>query len=122
DVPAHATALADRITPAPAARFAIETALLSALAQRTQSSIASLLRPMPQAELRNAVVVDDEDEAAVAVALGAKILKIKASSPADLDRVRRIARIAPNARLRIDANRGWPRDDVRTLLASLTHL
>ncbi len=122
DVPAHATALADRVTPAPAARFAIETALLSALAQRTRSSIAGLLRPMPQAELRNAVVVDDEDEAAVAVALGAKILKIKASSPADLDRVRRIARIAPNARLRVDANRGWPRDDVRTLLASLTHL
>ena len=36
---------------------------------------------MPQAELRYAVVVDDEDEAAVAVALGAKLLKIKASSP-----------------------------------------
>src|SRR5688572_30620236 len=41
DVPSHATALADRITPAPAARFAIETALLAVLAQRTQTSIAA---------------------------------------------------------------------------------
>lgn len=122
DVPVHALALADRITPAPAARFAIETALLSALAQRTGSSLASLLAAMPQGELRNAIVVDDEDEAAAAVALGATCLKIKAPSPADLDRVRRIARVVPSARLRIDANRGWPRDHVRTLLASLSHL
>jgi O-succinylbenzoic acid--CoA ligase len=122
DVPSHALALADRITPAPAARFAIETALLSVLAQRTQSSVASLVAAMPHGELRNAIIVDDEDEAAAAVALGATCLKLKAPTPGDLDRVRRIARIAPNARLRIDANRGWPRDHVRTLLASLSHL
>src|SRR5262245_47573499 len=137
EVPSHATALADRITPAPAARFAIETALLSALAQRTGTSIASMLAPLarrlrssvpnvlapvPHAELRNCVVVDDEDEAVAAVALGAPCLKIKAPTPADLERVRRIARAVPKARLRVDANRGWPRDQVRTLLASLSHL
>jgi o-succinylbenzoate---CoA ligase len=136
EVPSHATALADRITTAPAARFAIETALLAALAQRTGTSIASLLAPLaqrsrsagnvvgslPQAELRSAVVVDDEDEARAAVALGAPCLKIKAPTPADLERVRRIARAVPGVPLRIDANRGWPREQVRTLLASLTQL
>src|SRR5262245_53764586 len=137
EVPSHATALADRITPAPAARFAIETALLSALAQRTRTSIASLMTPLarrprrsapsvsaslPHAELVNNVVVDDEPDAIAAVTAGATCLKIKAPSPADLDRVRRIARAAPTARLRIDANRGWPRAEVRTLLASLAHL
>jgi len=137
EVPSHATALADRITPAPAARFAIETALLSALAQHTRTSIAALLAPltrparpsapnvfgpMPQAELRNNVVVDTADEAIAAVALGAPCLKLKAPAPADLDRVRRIARAVPGIPLRIDANCGWPRDEVRTLLASLAHL
>jgi o-succinylbenzoate synthase len=126
EVPSHATAIADRITPAPAARFAIETALLSALAQHTRTSVASLMTAMPHAELRNNVVVDDEDEALAAVARGAPCLKIKAPVPADLDRVRRIARAvgerSPITRLRIDANRGWPRAQVRTLLASLAHL
>ncbi|HEY5927012.1 MAG TPA: AMP-binding protein [Kofleriaceae bacterium] len=122
DVPSHATALADRITFAPAARFAIETALLSALAQRTRTSIAALLAPMPQGELCNNVVVDDEASAIAAVAHGATCLKLKAPSPADLDRVRRIARAVPNVPLRIDANRGWPRAEVRTLLASIAHL
>ncbi len=250
EVPNHATALADRITPAPAARFAIETALLAALAQHTRTSIATLLKPvarrrrtnpglpvpspspspstatpaatrrrtspgvavapvstarrtspgtpsaspaapttrpppatpattattattaspvppalpatpadrlrpatsltsMPLAELQNAVIVDDEEEALAAVAAGASYLKIKAATPADLERVRRIARAvattpaprqgtvtgadagpspapaepsAPSVQLRIDANRGWPRDQVRTLLASIAHL
>ena len=109
DVPGHALAIADRLTPAPAARFAIETALLSALAQRTRRSVASLIAPMPQAELRSNAIVDDEHEAIAAMAAGAPCLKIKAPSPADLERVRRIARAVPGARLRIDANRGWPR-------------
>jgi acyl-coenzyme A synthetase/AMP-(fatty) acid ligase/L-alanine-DL-glutamate epimerase-like enolase superfamily enzyme len=165
DVPSHATALADRITTAPAARFAIETALLAALAQRTRTSIASLVAPLiprasrsarnelglaasaassarnelalgaheptssrnvlvpiPQAELRCAVVVDDEVEALAAVAAGASCLKIKAPSPADLERVQRIARAVPGIPLRIDANRGWPRDQARSLLASLAEL
>ena len=105
--------------------------------QRTGTSIASLLAPLarpprqsnpnvlasvPQAELRNNAVVDDEQEALAAVALGAPCLEIKTPSPTDLERVRRIARAVPNVRLRLDANRGWPRADVRTLLASLTHL
>jgi L-alanine-DL-glutamate epimerase-like enolase superfamily enzyme len=111
--PAHATGLADRITVAPAARFATETALLSALAQRARTSIASLWGAVPQAELRHAVVVDDADEARAALAAGAPCLKIKAGEP---EHVLAIAHAVPGARLRVDANRAWPRDRVLAIM------
>ena len=119
DSPAHATGIADRLAAAPAARFAIETALLSALAQHAGTSIAALWSPIPQGELRSAVVVDDEHDARIAVALGARCVKIKASDP---DRVLRIAAAVPGVRLRVDANRSWPRADVEAWLARLAHL
>lgn len=107
DSPAHATGLADRITAAPAARFAIETALLSALAQRSRRSIAALWSAIPHGELRNAVVVDDAADARAAVAAGARVVKIKAEDP---ERVLQIAAAIPGTRLRVDANRSWPHD------------
>lgn len=123
---ADASALADQLTAAPAARFAIETALVAALAQDARTSVANLLAPSPAPGLREAVVVDDEAEAAAAARRGAPCLKLKASLPADLDpatgRVHRIARAAPGIPLRIDANRGWPRADTPALLASLAGL
>src|SRR5690606_2479395 len=48
EVPGHASALAERLTAAPAARFAIEAALLSALAQHARTSVASLFAAVPQ--------------------------------------------------------------------------
>ncbi len=119
ETPAHATGIADRVTTAPAARFALETAMLSAIAQHARTSIAALWSPLPLGELTVAVVVDDEREAARAVARGARCLKIKADTP---ELVRRIARAAPHARLRVDANRRWPRADVWDYLASLADL
>jgi O-succinylbenzoate synthase len=123
--PGHACAIADRVTHAPAARFALETALLSACAQTARAPIARLLVPMPQAELKHAVVVDDEDEAQIAAALGARCLKIKvggADPDVDIRRVLAIGARAPSARLRLDANRGWSADDVDRILAPLAHL
>ncbi len=122
--PGHASSVADRITGAPAARFALETALLSAFAQHARTSIAQLLSPMPQAELRSAIVVDDEDTAQVAAALGARCLKVKVGGEpeADIARVHAIARRAPGVQLRLDANRGWPADDVDRILAALRDL
>jgi o-succinylbenzoate synthase len=119
DFPAHATGIADRITGAPAARFAIETALLVALAQRARTSVASLWRPVPQGELRCAVVVDDEAEASAA---NARHLKIKLGGAAfgdDLARVQRIARAAPTALLRLDVNRRWPLAETVARLVAL---
>ena len=113
ETPAHAVAIADRITAAPAARFAIESALLAAYAQHTQTSVAALLaHGRPLAELRTAIVVDRPDEAR-----GASCLKIKAGRD-----VRAIAAAAPGARLRIDANRTWPRDEVLARMMALAGL
>ena len=119
DSPAHATGIADRVTTAPAARFAIETALLTALAQRRRTSVAALWSALPQGELHFATVVDDIADARVAVANGARCLKIKAISP---DRALRIARAVPGVRLRVDGNRSWPRLETRRWLAELAAL
>ncbi|HET9990586.1 MAG TPA: hypothetical protein VFQ65_18785, partial [Kofleriaceae bacterium] len=81
DSPGHATGVADRITAAPAARFAIETALLAALAQHSRTSIAALWSPIPHGELRSAVVCDDAESARAAVAAGARCVKLKANDP-----------------------------------------
>jgi o-succinylbenzoate synthase len=122
----HATAVADRITAAPAARFGIETALLAALAQHMCTSVAALWSAIPQGELRYAHVVDVEDQARHAVARGARCLKIKVgeleASASGYDRVARIARAAPGIRLRIDANRSWRRERVGEILASFAAL
>lgn len=113
DTPAHAVAVADRVTAAPAARFALESALLAAYAQHTRTSVAALLaHGRPLAELRTAIVVDEPGEAA-----GATCVKIKAGRD-----IRAIARAAPTARLRIDANRAWPRDEVLARMMELAHL
>jgi len=109
----------DRITAAPAARFAIETALLAAVAQHMRTSIAALWSRLPLGELVTAVVVDDEAEAARAVAAGARCLKVKAETP---EVVHRVARAVPGTRLRVDANRRWPRSEVWGWLAALAHL
>jgi len=113
ETPAHAVAVADRVTAAPAARFALESALLAAYAQHARTSVAALLaHGRPLAELRTAIVCDapaDTDDATC--------IKIKA----DRD-IRAIARAAPAARLRIDANRAWPRDGVIARMMALANL
>jgi o-succinylbenzoate synthase len=119
ETPAHATGIADRVTAAPAARFAIETALLAAIAQHAGTSIAALWSALPLGELALAIVVDSERDAVRAAARGARCLKIKAETP---ELVHRIARAVPGVRLRVDANRRWPQTEVWGWLASLAHL
>ena len=122
ETPAHATGIADRVTGAPAARFAIETALLVAFAQHARTSVAQLWRAIPAGELRCAIVVDDAAEARAAIARGARCLKIKVGGAAfadDLARVRSIAAVAPGIAARIDANRRWPREAALDHLAAL---
>jgi o-succinylbenzoate synthase len=119
DSPGHATGFADRITAAPAARFALETALLAALAQHSKTSIAALWSRIPHGELRSAVVCDDAESARAAVAAGARCVKIKATDP---EVVMRVAAAVPNVRLRVDANRSWPRADVMKWLERLALL
>jgi o-succinylbenzoate synthase len=113
-------------TTAPAARFAIETALLDALARERHSSLAQLLcdgaAALPPGTVPLAVVVDDPEAARSAFAAGIRCFKIKLDAADDPGRVVAIAAAVPGARLRIDANRSWPRAEVAGRLAALAHL
>ena len=119
ETPAHATGIADRVTAAPAARFALETALLAAIAQHARTSIAALWSALPLGELSAAIIVDDEADATRAVAAGARCLKLKAETP---ELAHRIARAVPGIRLRIDANQRWPRSQTMQWLADVAQL
>ena len=151
--------LAADLTPSPAARFAIETALAAALASARNVPLADLLaqadglsslslyrpsgffvadysrsdpeplRDRSQVEgasrpdtLATAVVVDTPEAARIAVAAGARTLKIKVGEGGDLERIVAIAAAAPEVGLRVDANCSWPRARVRERLGALAAL
>lgn len=116
-----------RIPPAP--RFAIETAVCDALARDRSMSLASWLADRlatgparAVAALPLAAVVDDADAARAAYAAGVRCLKIKQGASDPPSRVLAIAAAAPEARLRIDANRSWPPAEVAARLAALAAL
>ncbi len=113
---------AAELTEAPSARFAIETALLGALASVRCCTIADLLVSSPARSLPCAVIVDTPEDARRAVAAGARTLKLKVGPGGDLDRIVAIAAAAPGMPLRLDANRSWPAGRVRERLFALAEL
>ena len=124
DHPRAIAQLAATLTDAPAARFAIESALLATLAARSARALSELLAttstgarraPGTPGALRSADVVDDPEAARDARA-GVLKIKVGPELARELARVRAIAAAAPGARLRLDANRTWPR------AAALDHL
>ncbi|MBX3156621.1 MAG: AMP-binding protein [Deltaproteobacteria bacterium] len=106
---------------APAARFAIEAALGAALAEERGVGLAELLAGVA-GEPEVAHVVDDAGEARRAFEAGVRTLKVKVGPGDEVERIRAIAAAAPGVRLRLDANRCWPRDGVRARLAALAGL
>jgi O-succinylbenzoate synthase len=102
-----------------AARFALEAALLTSLAQRGHTSVAQLLVAKPQADVVRAIVVDSETDSRLAAARCVKIKLGRTPTADDLVRVARIAHACPSARLRFDANRGWTSTVVRASLHQL---
>lgn len=102
-------ALAARAS-SPSARFAIETALLDAIRWLRWTG-----------DVPSAVVVDTAEEAARATASTLKI-KVGADFATDLARVLAIHHAAPQATLRLDANRSWPRERVKERLYALAEL
>jgi L-alanine-DL-glutamate epimerase-like enolase superfamily enzyme len=120
--------IADRVTmhaflvAPPAARFAIETAMLDALGRERGRSIAALFGGREGESVTLAAVVDDPDQARRAFADGIRCLKIKLAADDDPGRAFAIAAAAPAARLRIDANRSWPRAEVAERMAALAEL
>lgn len=106
-------------TAAPAARFALETALVSLQAQRAGVTVAALLGGTTT-RLSCAVVVDTLDAARAALADGATVLKLKVGPGLDVARVAELATLG--ARLRLDANGAWSPEETRAHLAALAHL
>ena len=105
-------------TSMPSACFALETALLSAEAQRKGIPLSQLMSQSAAKSLPTAPVIDDLDEARIAWGLGARTFKLKIG-PTELGRVAATAKALPDARFRIDANRSWPAGDTRAMLAEL---
>ena len=113
--------LIEHFAASPAARFALETAILSALAAEHGVSLAKLLGGSATSA-PVAAVVDDVEGARRAYDAGVRWLKLKSQAGDDLARVHAIAAAVPGVRIRIDANRSWPAAVVRERLEILAHL
>jgi L-alanine-DL-glutamate epimerase-like enolase superfamily enzyme len=86
------------------------------------SSVDRPQSPVFAAAVPLAAVVDDPDSARRHFAAGIRCFKIKLATDDDPARVTAIAAAVPDARLRIDANRSWPRAEVHARLAALARL
>ncbi|MEJ7597621.1 MAG: enolase C-terminal domain-like protein [Kofleriaceae bacterium] len=111
----------EHFSPAPSARFALETAILSALAVERGISLAQLLGAAAGAR-PGAAGVGGVESAQRAGGAGVRCLKIKSQANDDLSLARAITTAIPGARIRIDANRSWPEEVVRDRLAALAGL
>jgi len=116
-----------QLLPAGAARNALDCALLDLEAKRTGRRAWEILAlPAPKIlttafTLSLAEPKEMADAAREAVDNGYSLLKLKLAGAGDLERVKKVRAAAPHARLIIDANEGWTRDDLALipLLAEL---
>ncbi|HZH03805.1 MAG TPA: enolase C-terminal domain-like protein, partial [Myxococcaceae bacterium] len=104
------------LADAPAARHAVEGALLDAWARARGQSISSLFSRRPASSVRLSALLSSEapealsEEAQSLAAVGFRTLKLKVGALSlneDLARVSAVASAAPDASLRLDANRAW---------------
>lgn len=117
---------------APAARHAVECALLDALAQVRKVRMSALLSAEASAPLTtivvNALLTEESPEALAvearrAVEAGFGTLKVKVGLGAEVDDARLQAvreAVGHDVRLRIDANGGWSLDEAREALHQLS--
>jgi L-alanine-DL-glutamate epimerase-like enolase superfamily enzyme len=100
--------------PAPA-RCAVELALYDRIARRQGVPLYRLVGlPAPRPQPTSFTIAIDTPQAMAAAALQARdypILKIKLGSDDDETRLADIRAARPDARLRVDANAGWTRDE-----------
>jgi L-alanine-DL-glutamate epimerase-like enolase superfamily enzyme len=115
----------------PAARAAIEGALLDVAAQRAGEPLVRFLRDRPVRPVATSItipLVDDADVARLVSAYrrsGFSIFKVKAGLgvEADIERVRFVRDEAgPSAELRVDPNQAWTRQEARQALGDLRDL
>ncbi|HMI97967.1 MAG TPA: N-acetyl-D-Glu racemase DgcA [Micropepsaceae bacterium] len=114
--------------PAGAARNALDCALIDLEAKtggRPAFELLGLAKPVP---VRTTFTLSLDTPAAMgqaaanAAAKGFSLLKLKIAGAGDLARVEAVRDAAPSARLIVDANEGWTRDDLTTLTPQLAQL
>ncbi len=124
--PAGLHALLRTLSGSNAARAAVDIALHDALGKRLGCSLADLMGlrqlPVPPTSFTIAITTPEELPARVAEAAGYPILKVKLGTSRDLETVRTIREHAPAARIRVDANAGWSREQALALMPALAEV
>jgi o-succinylbenzoate synthase len=104
-------------------RGALATAMADADARRRNIPLARYLAPEARLSVATHKIVSDATEAAAAVRLGYRVLKIKVGAQTVEHDVKRIAAVREAAgkhvRLRLDANGGWSVADAITALNAM---
>jgi L-alanine-DL-glutamate epimerase-like enolase superfamily enzyme len=114
--------------PAGAARNALDCALIDLEAKRSSVRAHQILGLPAPLLVRTAYTLslDTADAmgaaAAEAVSRGYGLLKLKIAGEGDLERLQEVRRNAPRARLIVDANEGWTRDDLIRLTPRFAEL
>ncbi|QND53387.1 dipeptide epimerase [Phyllobacterium sp. 628] len=94
-----------------AARNAVDCALWDLEAKQSGQRVADMLGLPPLKSLTTAVTVsfgDPQTMAASARALAERpLIKVKVGGENDVERIRAVAKAAPNSRIILDANEGW---------------
>lgn len=110
----------------PAARYALECALLDLFAQKQQTSIASLLGGTATTASRCALLVIDTalDSASELTVRGVGTAKLKVGRdwPEELRVIRALRSRYPDLQLRLDANGAWSVPEAKVHLRELTNL
>jgi L-alanine-DL-glutamate epimerase-like enolase superfamily enzyme len=110
-----------RLAPPGAARNALDCALWDLEAKRTGKSAAALAGLAPLAPLVTAYTISlgtaDAMAQAATAARDKPLLKIKLGGQGDAERMRAVRAARPDARLIADANEGWTRELLSTLMA-----
>jgi o-succinylbenzoate synthase len=112
---------------APAARFALETALLDLAGQVLGQPVSRLLADAPAGRVPVCALAASPAEAVAAVGAGATAVKVKIGRAGAFARERALlARIrdaiGPEARLRVDVNGGWTASEATAHLEALAPL
>lgn len=123
------SALDDAIFRSPAARCALETALLDLLAQQAGLPLARWLNPHAPLTVQANAMIGGLDEgvaarAKVALSAGFSILKVKVGLAAPNIELASLARLfaelPPGAALRLDANGAWDMNQAQHFIEELT--
>ncbi len=120
-------ALVSSMPPLPAARFAVETALLDLLAQRLGQSVGSLFGQYATSAQRSALLDPERPmlSAEATLSRGLKCAKLKIGGGEWSDELSMIKRLRiefPSLRLRLDVNAAWTLPEAKIRLSLLEGL